>query len=161
MKPEANSLKKVQALAGGELSLKARLGYVGLLLVSAALTIVVVALWLTEMSLPVRTQAAFGVMSLIGASWMALATWALRARRPLFARARVIAGRMAVAFSALFVAGCLAAVIIAGDAAAYGALGTGTVMLVAALAVLVRARRRFAELAARRCALESAIVTTK
>jgi hypothetical protein len=158
MKPEANSLKKVQALAGGELSLKARLGYVGLLLVSAALTIVVVALWLTETSLPLRTQAAFGVMSLIGASWMALAAWALRVRRPLFARDRVIAGHMAVAFSALFVAGCLAGVIVAGGAAAYGALGTALVMLILAIAALVSSRRRFAELAVRRAELERALI---
>jgi hypothetical protein len=155
MSPESRSLKQVHTLAGAELSLKSRLGYVGLLLASVALTTVVVSLWITETALPLRTQLAFGAMSIIGMSWVALATWALRARRPLFARDRVIAGGMAVTFSSVFVAGCLASVVIAGGAAAYGALGTGVVMLIAAIAVLTGAQRRFAALAARRRELEA------
>jgi hypothetical protein len=157
MKPEAHSMKAIQALASAELSLKARLGYVGLLLVSAALTTVVVSLWLTEAALPVRTQLAFAAMSVIGLSWVVLAGWALRARRPLFARDRVIAGGMAVTFSSVFVAGCVAAAVLSGGAAAYGALGTGVVMLVAAIAALLGARRRFAALSLRRAELERAL----
>ena len=157
MNPEARSMKKIQAMAGGELSLKARLGYVSLLLVSAAVTTVVVSLWVTESTLPVRTQFAFAVMSAIGASWMTLAGWALRARRPLFARDRVIAGGMAVTFSTLFLVGCLAAVLIMGGAASYGALGTGVVMLIAALVALASARRRFAALDLRRRELAAQI----
>jgi len=155
MKPEARSMQKIQGLAGAELSLKARLGYVGLLLVSAALTTVVVALWLTELSLPVRAQLAFGAMSVIGTCWMALAVWALGARRPLFARDRVVAGRMAVTFSAVFAAGCVAATIVSGGAASYGALATSVAMLTTAIATLASARRRFAELVARRQELEA------
>jgi len=155
MKPEARSMKSVLAMAGAELSLKARLGYVGLLLVSAAMTVVVLSLWFSEASLPPRTQLAFAAMSAIGVSWMALAGWALRARRPLYARDRVIAGGLAVAFSALFAAGCLAAVVMAGGAAAYGALGTGAVMLAGALVALVKARRRFSRLSIRRREIEA------
>ena len=155
MSPEAFSKVKAQALAATELSLAARLGYVGLLLVSAALTAVVVSLWLTEPVLPSRTQLAFGAMSVIGVAWMSLAVWALTARRPLFARDRVIAGGMAVTFSAVFAAGCVAAVVLTSSAAAFGALATSAVMLIAAVAILQRARRHFADLVYRRQQLEA------
>jgi len=149
------SFEKARALADMELSLKARLGYVGLLLVSAAMTGVVLSLWLTEPSLAPRTQVAFGAMSLIGLSWCAFAGWALRARRPLFARDRVIAGGMAVTFSSLFAVVTLAAALSLGNPAAYVAFGTGMGMLGAAIGVFVSARRRYAALVARRLALES------
>jgi hypothetical protein len=156
MSPQMKSLQEVRKLAGAELSLKARLGYVALLLVSAAMTVIVASLWLTEAALPLRTQLAFGVMSVIGCSWVALSVWALGARRPLFARDRVIAGTMAVAFTTLFVASAIVAVLVAGNAASYGVLATGAVMLAIAIRVLHGARRRFAELLARRAALEAA-----
>lgn len=149
--------KAILALASAELSLKARIAYVALMLVSATMTTVVVSLWLTEPSLPARTEVAFGAMSLIGSCWCVLAVWALRSRRPLFARDRLIAGRMSVAFTAVFTAGALAAVVTGASPAAYGALGSGVAMLVAAIAMLVRARRRFAELSARRIELERAL----
>ena len=53
----------VQKLARGELSVKARLGYVALLLVSSAMTAGLVSLWLTEAFLPLRTHLAFGAMA--------------------------------------------------------------------------------------------------
>ena len=153
MNPELQSMNEVRALAAGELSLKARLGYVALLLVSAAMAAVVICLWWTETALPLRTQLAFGALSLIGLSWMVLASWALRARRPLFARDRVIAGRMATAFTASFTVGGGIAALITGSAAAYGALATGIVMLFAAMFALQSARRAFSALAARRAQL--------
>ena len=91
---------------------------------------------------------------MIGASWMMLAIWALRARRPLFARDRVIAGSMAVLFTALFTVGAGVAVVMSDSIAAYGALATGMVMLGTALFVLRGARKAFAALAARRIELE-------
>jgi hypothetical protein len=154
MSPQIKSLQDVRQLARGELSLKARVGYVALLLVAASMTMVILSLWLTEAALPLRTQQAFGAMCLIGASWVTFAAWALATRRPLFARDRVIAGRMAVAFTALFVAGGVAAVIVANNTAAYSVLFTGVAMLVVAIRVLAGARRRFAELLARREMLE-------
>ena len=155
MSPQMKSLQDVRNLADVELSLRARLGYVALLLVSSAVTAVIASLWLTEHALPVRTQWSIGTMCLIGLSWIALSIWALSARRPLFARDRVIAGGMAVVFSTMFVTGTIAAVILAGNAASYAALATGAVMLAAALKVWSGARRRFAMLMARRAELAS------
>jgi hypothetical protein len=154
----AESRTMVQKLARGELSVKARVGYVALLLGSSAMTVVIVSLWFTEAYLPLRTQIAFGVLSLIGISWAALSIWALTTRRVLLARDRLIAGRMSVAFTGLFLAGAIAAVLMTGKAAAFGAAVTGAVMFAIALRVLVGARRRFAELAARRAELEREIV---
>ena len=155
MTPQVKSLQDIRRLAGAELSLKARLGYVALLLMSTGMTVVIASLWLTETFLPLRAQLAFGVICLIGVSWATLAVWALSRRRPLFARDRVIAGGMAVTFTSVFVAGALTGAVIANNPAAYGALATGAVMLAIAIRVFVGARRRFAELAARRAALEA------
>ncbi len=155
MNVRENSLHDIRQLSRGELSLEARLGYVALLLFSSAMTVVIVSLWLTEPFLPARTQVAFGAMSMIGLSWLAFSLWVLSTRRPLFARDRVIAGRMAVAFTALFLAGAGAAVWVSNSAAAYGALITGGAMLLAALVVWSRARRRFEQLSARRAALSA------
>jgi hypothetical protein len=151
----AESMTMVRKLARGELSVKARLGYVVLLLASSAMTVGLVSLWLTEAWLPLRTHLAFGAMSLIGIAWAALATWALTTRRVLFARDRVMAGRMSVAFTALFLAGSIAALLMTGKAAALGAAVTGAVMLVIALRVLAGARRRFDALASQRAELEN------
>ena len=153
MSPQIQSLQDVRKLAGGELSLKARLGYVCLMLVASAMTTVIASLWLTEAVLPLRTQLAFGVMSLIGACWTVLSLWVLATRRPLFARDRLIAGRMAVVFTSLFLAGAIAAVVVANNIAAYAVLFTGVAMLAMAIRVLMGARRRFAELLARRAEL--------
>jgi len=150
----AESMTRVQKLARDELSAKARLGYVALLLVSSAMTVGLLSLWLTEAFLPLRTHLAFGAMVLIGTAWAALSTWALTTRRVLFARDRVIAGRMSVAFTALFLAGAIVAVFMSGKAAAFVAAATGAVMFVIALRMLSGARRRFSELAARRAELE-------
>jgi hypothetical protein len=157
MNTQMESMAAVQKLARGEMSMKARLGYVALLLASSAMTVVVVSLWLTEAYLPTRTHLAFGAMSLIGISWAALSTWALTTRRILLARDGVIAGRMSVAFTALFLSGAIAAVLMTGNAAAFGAAAIGTVMLAIALRVLSGASRRFAALAARRAELERPI----
>jgi len=154
MTPQNESLMSIHELVKGETSMKRRMGYVALLLAAAAMTTVIVALWATEPALPLRTHIAFGAMSVIGLSWIALAGWALTTRRVLFARDRVIAGRMAVTFTAVFALGALAMLIATGSAAAAGALGTGVVMVWVAAAVLRRARRRFAALGARRAELE-------
>ncbi len=155
MNPQRQSLEHIRHLAGAELSLKARLAHVLLLLVSLAMTAVAASLWLTEPLLPMRTQIAFGVMALIGLGWSAFAIWVLRARRPLYARDRVIAGRMAVTFTAVFVAGAFA-LVVAGNIAAIAMLVLGIVMLAAAVRLLSDARHRFATLNARRAELERA-----
>jgi hypothetical protein len=154
MNMQNESMAMVQKLARGELSVKARLGYVVLLLVSSAMIVGLLSLWLTEAWLPLRTHLALGAMSLIGISWAALSVWALTTRRVLLARDRVIAGRMSVAFTCLFLVGTIVAVLSSGKAAAFGAAAMGVVMFAIALRVLAGARRRFAELAARRAELE-------
>jgi hypothetical protein len=149
MTTQRKSLEDVRKLASAEMTVTARLGYVALLLVAAAMTTVVASLWLTEPGLPGRTRWAFAVMSLIGLSWIGLATWALTSHRPLAARDRVIAGWMAVTFTSVFVLGAGVAAAISQRAAGVGALAMGLVMLAAAVQALRKARRRFAELRAR------------
>ena len=153
--PRIQSLRSVQRLAGSELSLKSRLGYVALLLMSVSVTGVIASLWLTEPALPLRTQISFGAMNLIGLCWVVLSIWALTARRPLFARDRVVAGGMAVAFTSLFLAGAFAAAIIANTQAAYAVMALAAWMFALAIKVERRARQRYAELAARRAALDA------
>jgi hypothetical protein len=150
MNAKLESMAAVRKLALGEMSVKARLGYVALLLVSSAMTVGILSLWCTESYLPLRAQLAFGAMSLIGISWVALSIWALTTRRILLARDRVAAGWMSVVFTALFLAGAIVAVLVTGSAAAFGAAATGVLMFGIALRVLAGARRRFIELLARR-----------
>lgn len=156
MTPQMQSLQDIRELAGAVLSLKARVGYVALLLVSAAMTAIIASLWLTEPALPLRTHLAFGAMCVIGASWSVMSLWALRARRPLFARDRVIAGRLAVTFTSVFAAAGVAAVMLSGSLASYAVLMTGVMMLAVAIRVLVTAARLHSQLLARRIALEEA-----
>jgi hypothetical protein len=122
------------------------------------MTVGLLSLWVTEAWLPLRTHLAFGAMSLIGISWVALSIWALTTRRVLLARDRVIAGRMSVVFTALFMAGAIIAVLMTGKAAAFGAAATGAVMFAIALRVLAGARLRYEELSVRRADLERQLV---
>jgi hypothetical protein len=153
MNSQTKSLQDVRELLSSELSLASRLGYVALGLVAAMMTVVIVSLWTSEPDLPARTHWAFAVMSAIGISWIALATWALTTRRILPARDRVIAGWMAVTFTSVFLLGTVLATIISGGEA-WTAVVMGLVLLALAVRALLRARRRFAELALRRAELE-------
>ncbi len=149
------SVVEMQRLINGELSLRSRLGHTALLLVALAMTVVIASLWLTEPSLPVRTQIAFGVMVGIGLSWVAYAAWVLTRRRVLLAGHRVIAARMAVTFTTVFVLGSVALGIWSPvGRPAFAAAGLGALMLMVAVAMLLSARRRFAELMQRRRVLE-------
>jgi hypothetical protein len=131
-----------------------RLAYVALMLVSLAMTAVVAALWLTEPSLPARTQIAFAVMSLIGISWSVFAAWVLTRRRILLARHRIVAGRMAVTFTSVFLLGALAVGYTTGGAAPYAAAAMGGTMLAIAVFMLLRAHRAVARLTERRDTLQ-------
>lgn len=148
------STAAVRRLADRELSVPSRLRYVALLLAALGMTVVVVSLWATEPALPLRTHVAFGVMTVIGFSWSAFSTWVLANRRVLFARERIVAGRMAVTFTAVFTAGAVAMSAATGAAAALAAAGTGVVMLLVAVIILRGAHRASARLLARRDALE-------
>jgi flagellar biosynthesis component FlhA len=161
MNTQNDSMAKIRKLADGELAIKARLGYVALMLLALAMTTVIISLWFTEPYLPLRAQLAFGTMTLIGASWVVLSLWALTTRRILLARDRVIAGRMAVTFASFFVTGAIVACVISRSAAAFAALLAGLVMLAGALRILSDARRRFTELHSRRVELEGALATSE
>ena len=148
----------LRRLLDAELSLRSRLGYVALLLASAAMTAVIVSLWLTEPTLPTRTAVAFAVLTLIGLSWIVFSVWVLT-RRPLFGRDCLVAGRMAVTFTSAFVVGTLAVGYSSGGAAPYAAFAMGLVLLAVAVVALVRARRNVTRLTTRREALERELGT--
>ena len=150
----APSPDMLRTLLDAELSMPSRLGHVVLLLAALLMTTTVVALWVTEPALPTRTQVGFAGMTCIGASWVAYASWVLSRRRPLYGRQRVIAGRMAVACTSMFVIGALALGQVTGGRAAYTAGAAGLTMAAAAVVILVRARRAVSDLTARRDALE-------
>lgn len=142
------------ALADRELSVKARAGHVALLLGALTMAIVIGSLWLTEPALPLRTQVAFGAMTLIGLCWSLYAGWVLRSRRVLLAFQEVVASRLAVAFCSAALAGALALAIGEGMRAAWSAAAMFALLLLVAGAMLARARRRLNVLTARRAALE-------
>jgi hypothetical protein len=144
----------LRQLVETELSMTARTGHVALLLVSILMTLGIVSLWVTEPALPVRTQVAFGVMTAIGVSWAVFALRVLTSRRVLYARHRIVAGRMAVTFTSVFAAGAGTLAYFTGSAGAYLALALGSVMVAVAVWLLVRARRAMARLDARRQVLQ-------
>ena len=152
--------RKLTALLDAQLSTGARLGHVALLLAALTMLIVAGSLWLSEPGLPARTRAAFALIMGVAGAWCAYALWVLTSRRPLLAAHRVVAGRMAVAFSAIFVAGAGALGYVTDSRAPYAAAALGLAMLGAAAAILVRARRVHAALVARRAALERELSMT-
>jgi hypothetical protein len=137
-----------------ELSLSARMGYTALLLSASTMTAIVSALLLTEPGLPPRTSIALAVMAAIGLSWIAFAVWVLTHTRILLGRQRIVASRLAVAFSSVFVVGALLVGYATSSPSALAAAALGALMLSVALSMLIRARRAFAQLSKRREALE-------
>lgn len=145
---------ELRHLTAHALSTRSRYGHVALLLAALIMCVLLGALLATEPALPGRTQVALAVMLGIGASWVVYAIWVLRHRRPLLANHRVVAGWMAVVFTALFFAGASAMAIRAGGATLQAAAAIGAAMLAVAVAVLVRAYRNVTRLQARRRELE-------
>jgi hypothetical protein len=152
-RPAAEELRKSLA---SELSPRSRLLYTLLLLVDLAMAVVVGSLWLTEPSLPPRTQIAFGLLLVIALAWSAFFFWTLTRRKVLLAWHRVLAGRLAVLFCSLFTLGALALALTQPDRRAVGfsMAGMGGFSLLAAIVLLTAARRRYSELTARRSRLE-------
>jgi hypothetical protein len=144
----------LRPLLDRELSQPSRVGHLILLLASLTMTVAVASLWWTEPALPARTEVAFAVMTLIGLSWAVFAGWVLTTRRVLLGQDSVLAGRMAVVFTTTFVAGALTLGYVNGGRAPYSAAVMGLGLLAAAVALLIRARRRVVVLTARREALE-------
>lgn len=152
--PPAALVDDLRRVTASELSAAARMRYVGLLLAASAMTVIVTALLITEPSLPLRTTIAFSILAVIGLSWTGFATWVLTRKRILLGRHRIVAGRMAVAFSAVFCMGSLAVGYTTSSRAAVASAAMGAVMLVVAAMMLMRARRRFEQLSRRRAELE-------
>jgi hypothetical protein len=153
--PPRASAEEIRRLVAAELSLPSRLGYVALLLTALAVAVGVGSLWLTERSLPLRTHVSFALIVGVALAWVAYAGWVLTRRNVLLAGHRIVAARMATGFCALFVAVALAIGWWGGgERAANLAALQGLVLLAGAVALHVRARRRFARLLERRRQLE-------
>ena len=145
---------QLQSLTHQVLSSRSRYGHVALLLAALMMCVLLGALLATETGLPGRTQAALAVMLGIGACWVGYAAWVLAHRRTLLANHRVVAGWMAVGFTAMFLAGASGLAWVTGLGGFLAAAGIGAVMLAAAIALLVRARRHIDRLQAQRRELE-------
>jgi hypothetical protein len=149
----AASADAVRRASLGALSMRARVGYVALLLVSVAGAGALASLWATEPTLPARTHAAFALLLGILLAWAAFATWVLRTRRALFGRDGVIAGRLSVTFSAVYTVGMAVVGGASGLAGPWAGAGVGLLMLAVAVLNLRRATRRVEALTAQRDAL--------
>ena len=152
-RPAAEEVRKSLA---GELSTRSRLLYTLLLLVDLTMAAALGSLWLTEPSLPARTQIAFGLLLVFVLTWSGLLLWTLTRRKVLLARHRVLAGRLAVLFCSLFTFGALALGLTQPDqrATGFSAAGMGGLLLLVATVLLIAAQRRYRELTARRRYLE-------
>ena len=147
------SADAIRRASAGALSMRARVGYVALLLVAIAGAGALASLWATEPALPARTHIAFALLLGILLAWGVLAAWVLRTRRALYGRDGVIAGRLSVTFSAVYTAGMAAVGAGTGLAGPWAGAGVGLLMLAVAVLNLRRAIRRVAALSAQRDAL--------
>jgi hypothetical protein len=152
---DAGAIDLVRRIAEAELSTRSRVAHGMLLAAALAMTVVIVALWLTEPNLPVRARTAFAVRAAIGASWSCYATWVLTQRRVLFARQQVIARWLAVIFTSTFTAGAFAIGIAIDAPAGVAAGGLGLMLIAVSGLLLARARRRLVSLLDRRRELEA------
>lgn len=138
-----------------QLGLRRRLGHVAAGLGGLTGATLVGMLWATEPAgLPTRTQFAFAALIVIGLAWAARSALALF-RRPLFAIDRLMAAWMALVSSTLMTLGLVVIASARTSVAGLVAAGTlGLALIVAAGAVLVRARAYRATLLAHRHRLE-------
>jgi hypothetical protein len=146
------TVQEAQEMVRRELSTPKRLGYLLLLMLTLTAACLIGTLWITEPApLPLRTNVAFALLTLINLAWSGLFGWVVTRRKILFAQHRVIAGWMALAFCALFlIVGMVVAAIRTNTTALafVGLVGTGQLLL--AILVLKRARYRRRKLLARR-----------
>jgi hypothetical protein len=153
-RPDVSVIVNLERLARTELSLGARLAHVLLTLVASTMTIVIASVWLTEPALPARTSGAFALLTAIGLGWVIYGLWVLNVRRVMLARQRVIAGRLAVAFTGTFTAGSLLLALTTGLPGAWPASAMGLALFAIALTLWRRAEANCAMLRARRDTLE-------
>ena len=150
-----DSVAAALKLAETHLSFRARIGHLALLLASAGLGVVIASLLATEGALPQRTVIAFATLLLISLAWSGYALWVLTARRTMLAHHRVVAGGIAIAAAAAFTGGAALLGVTMQLQAAWAAAGLGAVLLTVAVGLLLRARRQYQALLARRRVLES------
>jgi hypothetical protein len=131
-----------------------RAGHVALTLFAAAMALVVAMLLATEPGIPMRTTIAFWVLLAIAVSWVAFGLRVLSRRRPLLAEREVVAGRMGLLYSAVFTAGTMAVGMVNAGQLVTPATWLGATMTAVALANLLRAQWRRAQLVALRERLE-------
>jgi hypothetical protein len=131
-----------------------RAGHVALTLFAAAMALVVALLLATEPGVPMRTTIAFWVLLAIAVSWVAYGLRVLSRRRPLLAEREVVAGRMGLLYSAVFTAGTTAVGMVNAGQLVTPATWLGATMTAVALANLLRAQWRRAQLVALRARLE-------
>jgi len=142
MKPD---IREMQRRVRAEVAMPSRLAHTALLVAALATTATVASLWATEPSLPDRTKWAFAILLVIGAGWIAFATWVLTRRRVLLGQQRVVAARLALVAATAFVAGSIAL----RDQVGIGAVITAVAMLAAAAAAMAAARRHVRRLEAK------------
>lgn len=143
------------ALAETHISFRSRLGHLILLLAAAGMGTMILALLVTEPVLPGRTEIAFLVLLLISLAWVAYALWVLTARKTMLAPHRVVSGWIATGATAAFTLGAGLLSLTPQAPAAYGAGGLGAGLFAIALLFLLRARRQYRDLLARRQELEA------
>lgn len=128
--------------------------HLALTLFAAGMGTVLVMLLLTEPGIPMRTTIAFWVLLAIAAAWVTYGLRVLSARWPLLANREVVAGRMSLLFSAIFTIGTMLIGVANSGAAVTPATLLGGTMVLVALANLLRAHQRLAQLQALRARLE-------
>lgn len=139
---EGMSIEQARRFVRKESSRTRRIIYAALLAFDAGVLVLLVTLWSTESGLPARTHLAFGVMTAGASAWLAFFGWVLMRRRPLFAMDRVIAGRLSLVFTTLFlVGGVLIAARRAPGAPPLTVVGVGGIFVAASAVMLAGAIR--------------------
>ena len=141
-----------QTLSRGE-----RAGHLALTLFAGIMGLVLIGLITTEPNLPLRTMIAIWVLAAIAVSWVAYGLRVLSRRRPLLANREVIAGRMALLFSALFTAGTMAVGWVNAGVLIPPVTWLGATMTAVAVANLARAMWRRSRLQRLRVELEKGL----
>ena len=117
MHDEPTAPNAIMALATAQLSFRTKVGHLILLIVAIAAVVALASLLLTERELPERTFVALSALLNLNLIWAGYASWVLSTRRTLLSNHRVIAGRIAVAASAMFTLGAAFLGLVAGQSA--------------------------------------------
>lgn len=131
-----------------------RIGHLLLVLAAAAISAGIGSVLLTEPNIPPRMTIALSVLLVIAIAWLLFGLRMLTVRLPLLANRDVVAGRVAMLFTATYTAGAMAIGRLFGAGPMTTAAWFGVLMLAVAVTTFIRARRRLAALQAMRDRLE-------